>query len=105
MHSLSHAAGPAEAETTRQEEPLSTALQDLIKAALLARANIMFSGESGAVVKSGIKDDAATAEKPTYGHVRAALEVVFDNLNDNLFNPHDPSRLLPCRGSSRDRII
>ena len=49
----------------------------------------MFSGESGAAVASGIKDDAATAERPTYGLVRAAIEVVFKELPDALF--HRPS--------------
>ena len=54
----------------------------------------MFSGETGNVVKSGIKDDAATAEKPTYGLVRAALEVVFNDMDDALFNQHAAHR--PC---------
>ena len=56
----------------------------MIKAAVQARSKIMFSGESGAAVASGIKDDAATAERPTYGLVRAAIEVVFKELN----HPH-----------------
>ena len=56
--------------------------------ALLARALVMFSGESGAPVASGIKNDAATADKPSYGLVRAALEVVFD---DDSIVSHLPS--------------
>ena len=35
--------------------------------ALRARASIMFSGESGAAVASGIDGDAAVAEKPAAG--------------------------------------
>ena len=53
-------------------------LQDLIKQAVRARASIMFSGKTGAPVPSGIKSDAATAEKPAYGLARAAIEVVFN---------------------------
>ena len=66
----------------------------MIKAAVQARSKIMFSGESGAAVASGIKDDAATAERPTYGLVRAAIEVVFKELPDALFDPHAEHR--PC---------
>lgn len=50
----------------------------------------MFSGKTRAAVASGIKDDAATAEKPTYGLVRAAIEVVFKELPDALFDQHLP---------------
>ena len=94
LPSLAHATGPSEEVTTGQEEPRSTSLQDLIKAAVLARALIMFSGESGAALASGIKEDAATAEKPTFGLVRAALEVVFNDLDGALFDPHAAHR--PC---------
>jgi len=38
----------------------------------------MFSGKTGAPVPSGIKADVATADKPTYGLARAAIEVVFN---------------------------
>ena len=34
----------------------------------------MFSGESGAAVASGIEDDAATAEKPTYGLILGLIK-------------------------------
>ena len=37
---------------------------DLVKQALRARSKIMFSGETGAVVASGITDDAAMASQP-----------------------------------------
>ena len=63
-------------------------------AALLVRAKIKFSGESGAVVASGIESDAATAKTPTFGHVRAALDIVNDELDDALFDPHAEHR--PC---------
>lgn len=88
------AAGPSGDLATGQERLESTSQQDLIKGALLVRAKIKFSGESGAVVASGIKADAATAEKPTYGHVRAALEIVFKDLDPALFDPHADHR--PC---------
>ena len=65
----------------------------MIKAALILRSKVMFSGKSGAVVASGIKEDAATAETPTYGLVRAALEVVND-LDDVLFDQYAAHR--PC---------
>ena len=71
-----------------------TSQQDQIRAALLARANIKFSGESGGVVASGIELDAATAEAPTFGHVRAAMDIVFNDLDDALFDPHAEHR--PC---------
>ena len=80
MRSLGHAAGSVDEHGTGQEHPPSTSLQDLIKQALRARSNIMFSGKTGAAVASGIKDDAATAEKPTYGLARAAIDVVFKEL-------------------------
>ena len=51
--------------------------------ALRARASIMFSGESGAAVASGIDGDAAVAEKPSYGLARAAIKIV-DDLPDAL---------------------
>ena len=92
--SLGHAAGPVDEHGTGQEHPPSTSQQDMIKAAVQARSKIMFSGESGAAVASGIKDDAATAERPTYGLVRAAIEVVFKELPDALFDPHAEHR--PC---------
>ena len=41
----------------------------------------MFSGESGHVVVSGIKGDDATTERPTYGLVKAAMDVVFNDLD------------------------
>ena len=59
----------------------------MIKAAVQARSKIMFSGESGAAVASGIKDDAATAERPTYGLVRAAMSIFFDELPPGAFRP------------------
>ena len=80
MRSLGHAAGSVDEHGTGQEHPPSTSLQDLIKQALRARSNIMFSGKTGAAVASGTKDDAATAEKPTYGLARAAIDVVFKEL-------------------------
>ena len=67
-------------ESTGHAQPSSTSLYDLILQALRARAKVMYSGESGAVVAPGINDDAATAEKPTYGLVKAAMSVVFDEL-------------------------
>ena len=94
MPSFAHAAGPAGEDFTGHEAALSTSLQDMIKAALRARSKVMFSGESGAPVASGIKDDAATAAKPSYGLVRAALEIVFKELNDAMFDPHAKHR--PC---------
>ena len=72
MPSFAHAAGLAEEEAAGHAQPSSPSQQDLILAALQARSKIMFSGESGAAVASGIKDDAATAEKPTYGLIKAA---------------------------------
>ena len=81
MHSFRAAAGSRGDLTTGQERPESTSKQDQLKAALLARANIKFSGKAGAVVASGIKADTATAETPTYGHVRAAMEIVFNDLD------------------------
>ena len=94
MHFFANAAGPVEEESTGHEEPTSTSQQDLIQQALSARSNIMFSGESGAAVASGIKDDAATAEEPTYGLVKAALFVVFSLLPDSLFDQFAEQR--PC---------
>ena len=70
--SFAHAAGPAEVESAGHAQPSSTSLYDLVLQALRARSKIMFSGESGAAVASGIKDDAATAEKPSYGRGRCA---------------------------------
>ena len=81
MHSFAHAAGRAEEVAAGHAQPSSTPLQDLILQALQARSKIMFSGESGAVIASGIKDDAATAEKPSYGLVKAAMSIVFDELH------------------------
>ena len=66
----------------------------MIRAALVVRFDIMFSGNSGAVVKSGITSDAATADAPTYGLSRAAHEVVFDARHDTLFDQHAEHR--PC---------
>ena len=86
LQSFGAAAGPSGYLTTGQEHPESTSQQDQIKAALLARAKVKFSGKSGAVVASGIKADAATADAPTYGHVRAAMEIVFNDLDDALFD-------------------
>jgi hypothetical protein len=94
LHSFRAAAGPSSDLTTGQEHPESTSLQDQIRAALLARAKIKFSGASGGVVASGITADAATADTPTYGHVRAAMDVVFNDLDDALFDPHAEHR--PC---------
>ena len=39
-----------------------------------------------------LETDAATAEKPTYGHVRAAMEIVFNDLDASLFDPHAEHR-------------
>ena len=94
MQSFGAAAGPSGDLTTGQAHPESTLQQDQIKAALLARAKVKFSDKSGAVVASGIKADAATADTPTYGHVRAAMDVVFNNLDEALFDPHAEHR--PC---------
>jgi hypothetical protein len=49
------------------------------------RADIMFSGQTGAPVISGIKADAATAEEPSYGLLHGAIDVV-KNLSDVLFD-------------------
>ena len=92
--SPAHAAGSAGDLTTGQLHAESTSQQDMLRAALLARAKIKFSGQSGGVVASGIETDAATAEKPTYGHVRAAMDIVFNDLDDALFDPHAEHR--PC---------
>ena len=101
LSSLAHAAGPAEEETTGHEQPSSTSLQDLILQALRGRSKIMFSGESGAPVASDIKDDAATAVKPSYGLVKAAMSIVFDELPDVLFDQHAAHR--PCAGGRSRR--
>ena len=94
MHSFASAAGHSGDLATGQEQPESTPLYDLIKAAVKARADIMFSGETGAPVASCIKDDAARSEKPTYGLVASRIEVVFNDLPDELFNQFAEHR--PC---------
>ena len=45
---------------TDQEQPIGSRQRVLIKEAVRASSKIMFSGESGAPVVSGIKVDAAT---------------------------------------------
>ena len=94
LPSFGLAAGSAEEEAAGHAQPSNTPLQDLILQALRARSQIMFSGESGAAIVSGIKEDAATAEKPSYGLVRAAMSIVFNELPDVLFDQHAEHR--PC---------
>ena len=74
-------------------QPAGTSAQDLIEEALAARAKVKFSGESGAPVVSGIKDDAAAAEGLTYGLIRGCFNVV-DKLPSDLFDQHAAVR--PC---------
>lgn len=64
-----------------------------IKVALQALSKVMFSGETGAVVASGIKGGVAAMEKPTYALARAAHEVV-DDLPEDLFDQYAEVR--PC---------
>ena len=91
MPAFGHAAGRDEVESTRHEDPQCTSQQELIKAALRVRSKVMFSGESGAAVASGIKKDAATATTASYGLVRAAMELVFSELDDALtFDAYPP---------------
>ena len=93
MRSFGDAAGSGAEQSTGHAQPDGASQQDQIKEALKARAALMFSGEAGEAVASGIKDDAAAAEKPDYGLVRGAIEVVND-LDDALFDAHAAHR--PC---------
>ena len=99
IHSFGPATGPSGDPVTVRVQPESTSQQDQIKAALLARAKIKFSGENGAVVASGIEADAATADTPTYGHVRAAMDIVFNDLDGALFDPHAEHLEERCRSA------
>ena len=77
--------------------PASGSNYDLILEAFKKRGGIMFEGKDGAVIRSGIESDAASAEKPTYGLCRAAIHVVFNVLPDVLFDPlaqHHPCGVL-----------
>ena len=67
---------------------------DLILEALKTRGGIMFEGKNGAAIRSGVKSDAANAERPTYGLCRAAIYVVFNVLPGGLFDPLAQHR--PC---------
>ena len=74
--------------------PASGSNYDLILEALKTRGGIMFEGKNGAAILSGIKADAASAEKPTYALCRAAIYVVFNVLPGVLFDPLAQHR--PC---------
>ena len=91
VHLFGRAACSGDEHAAGHEQPASTSPQNLIMQALRARASIMFSGESGAAVASGIDGDAAVAEKPDYGLARAAIKIV-DDLPDALFDPHAEHR-------------
>ena len=74
--------------------PASGSSYDLILEALKTRGGIMFEGKNGAAIRSGVKSDAANAERPTYGLCRAAIYVVFNVLPGGLFDPLAQHR--PC---------
>ena len=91
---LGDAAGPDPDESSRQTQPESNVLQSPIRLALKARAMIMFSGESGAPISTGIKEDAATCKEPTYGLCQHAMDVIFNDLDGALFDQFAAHR--PC---------
>ena len=62
MRLFGDATGSGAEQSTSHAQPHSTSIQDAIKEAVQARSAVMFSGKTGKVVKSGIKEDAATAE-------------------------------------------
>ena len=103
MHSFGPDAHAGDDQPVRQESTPGTSQQDMIKGAVLARAAIMFSGKSGKPVASYITEDAAAAEEPSYGLVRAAFEVVFHELPDNLFEQYAEVR--PCGKLDRYEAI
>ena len=55
-------------------------MMDMMLEALKARALIMFGGLGGQPIASGITADAPTAESPSFGLVRGAVEVIFSAL-------------------------
>jgi hypothetical protein len=93
VQSVPPPAGSSADRTTVNELPRDASQQDLLKAALAARAAIMFSGKSGAPVASGIEADATTPKEPSYGLCRGATDVV-EELPNELFEQYAEHR--PC---------